>query len=311
MTKIGLLMNGQGSEEVGMGNDLYQNYPQYRVVIDQASAYAQLDLPAIMNDATLLGQTRYAQPALVAMNVGINALLMAADIAVAGAIGLSLGEYAALITSGQLSLADGMPLVVERGALMQAAIGDQAHAMAAILKPDIAQVKAACATLQAQGQQVAIANYNSPQQIVVGGTEAGVAALLTALPEMRALRLPVKGAFHTVLFEQAALDFQLALDSVNFEVGDYPVISNTTEKPFTPDSIRTTLVEQMAHPTHFEAGLRQLADNGVTTFIEVGPGKTLSKFARQTVPDLARFNISNAAQFEAVIASLKGESVND
>lgn len=311
MTKIGLLMSGQGSEKVGMGNDLYQTYSQYRAVIDQASAYAKLNLPAIMNDATLLGQTRYAQPALVAMSVGINALLADADIAVAGAIGLSLGEYAALITSGQLSLAEGMPLVVQRGALMQAAIGDQAHAMAAILKPDIAQVEAACATLQAQGQQVSIANYNSPQQIVVGGTEAGVTALLTALPEMRALRLPVKGAFHTPLFEQAALNFQTALAAVDFQVGDYPVISNTTEKPFAPDSIRTTLVAQMAQPTHFETGLRQLADSGVTTLIEVGPGNALSKFARQTVPDLARFNISNADQFETVVASLKGESIND
>ncbi|WGI20050.1 ACP S-malonyltransferase [Latilactobacillus sakei] len=309
MVKIGLLMSGQGSEAVGMGNDLYQDYPIYHDTIDQASQLTQLDLQKIMNDADLLGQTRYAQPAIVAMSVGISRMLTDAGVSTAGALGLSLGEYSALIASGMLDLTTGLPLVAKRGALMQATVEAHPGAMIAILKPDINQIQAACETIQKTGETVAIANYNSPKQIVVGGTQSGIQALTTLFETLevapKVIPLPVKGAFHTALFEETAYQFEQALAQITFKEGVYPVISNTTEQPFEVTSLQATLTAQMYQPTHFATGLTQLAKQEVTTVIEVGPGNALSKFARQTVPQLDRFNISSSAQFETVVAALK------
>jgi [acyl-carrier-protein] S-malonyltransferase len=309
MQKIGLLFSGQGSEVAGMGLDLYQNQPTYRAVIDQASQVTGLDLPAIMQTPELLAQTQYAQPAIVAMSVGIAQLLAENNVPITAAAGLSLGEYSALIANQTFSMAEGLPLVATRGRLMQQAIEHQAGQMVALIEPNIAQVQQICTTVQAQGEWVAIANVNSPKQIVVGGTPNGIqqftAELNRLAPTTKCLSLKVSGAFHTQLFAETAQAFKPFIEQTSQNQGLYPVISNTTQQPFELATLTETLVQQMAHATHFSANLQFLAQQGIDVLIEVGPGKTLSKFARQTIPTVERFNIGNQKQLTSVLAALK------
>lgn len=309
MKKIGLLFSGQGSEMAGMGLDLYQAEPEFRAVIDQASQASQLDLYQIMQSPAQLAQTQYAQPAIVAMSVGIAQLLATQQIPVVAAAGLSLGEYAALIANHTFTLRAGTALVATRGRLMQQAIDQQAGQMAAILNASPKQVSASCQALQAQGHFVAIANYNSSKQMVVGGTPAGIATLQAQqsqlLPDSKIVPLKVAGAFHTALLGTAAQKFEPYVAKIKPAVGDYPVFSNTTKQPFEREYLTQTLVLQMAHATHFGDNLLQLKRQGVEQLIEVGPGKTLSQFARQTVPSIERFNISNHQQLITVLKKLK------
>lgn len=308
---IALLFSGQGAQRPGMGIDLMGD-PLFNRTVAEASAATGLDLAKIMQgDHGELDQTRYVQPALVTVSLGLYRMLQRdLDLAVSGMVGLSLGEYGALIASGALDFASGMQLLAFRGQAMQAVADQTPSAMAALLKPDVAAVEAICDQIIAAGDLVAVANYNTAKQVVIGGTEAGVARAVEEIQAQkaakRAIPLQVSGAFHTALFAPVQAQLAKRLAAVPVHEPRVPVVSNTTTAPFEAATLRDTLAQQVAHPTHFGAGLARLAAEApVTRTLELGPGKTLISFAAATLPGVAASHISNQQEYEAFLAEVQ------
>lgn len=308
--KTALLFSGQGAQQKGMGIDLMAD-PLFASTIQAASTATGLDLVKIMQDkADELAQTKNVQPALVAVSLGLYRMLKRdTDLAVAGMIGLSLGEYAALLASGGLAFTSGLALLAARGRYMQAVADTTPSAMAALLKPDVKAVVALCEEISATGELVAIANYNTHKQVVIGGTTAGVAQAVTAIKAAhaasRVIPLAVSGAFHTALFAPAGRQLAPKLAATPVTDPTVPVISNTTGQPFKAATMRDVLARQLAVPTHFGTGLQSLvAQTGAQATLELGPGKTLTSFAKAEVPQLAHYHISNLTEYEAFVTEV-------
>ena len=276
------LFNGQGAEVPEMGLDFYHNSLIFKRIIDRADAVLAFDLPAyLFGAAPLLDHPDWLQPAVVAYSVALyQAVAARADYLV----GLSLGEYSALIASGMLDLESGLRLVQARGQAMAAAAQASPGGMLAILKsvqlPDIPDIW--------------LANHNSPKQLVVGGTPAGLAALSAYLTaeKIRFVTLPVAGAFHTPLMAAAETELAQALATTDFSRGKVSVLSTTALVPFTIDNVRATLQAQVKSPTQFMQTVLKLRDLGATDFIELGPKPVLSRLVKQIDKQLATTTIS-------------------
>lgn len=313
--QLGYLFGGQGAQTVGMGDELYATEPAYRQVIDAASAALGYDVLAKMQDETALQTTKYTQPIVVVHSLGLLATTKEQVPAPSVALGLSLGEYTALIASGALTFEAGLQLVAWRGALMQVAVENAEGSMAAVMADDFAPVEAVLTQLQAQGEQVYPANYNSAQQLVIGGTPASLAlatSSLAALPTVsRVVPLNVAGAFHTPLIQAACEAFGEVLANVEFHDFAFPVYSNTTGQIFDLATIKQTLVAQLTHPTYFAQDLQALATAGVTDFVEFGADNTLTKFARKTVKAVERHSVFNTVSLAKARAVAWPEVVNE
>ena len=306
--KIGLLFSGQGAQQVGMGADLYAAEPAFKATIDEASAVLGYDLADLMaNDADKVGQTQFAQPAILAMSIGILRAL--GDVPVAAGLGLSLGEYSALTAAGVLSFDQAVALIKDRGAYMQAAGDANPGKMVAVMTDDQALVEKVLGELQAAGKQVYAANYNTFQQLVIGGIEADVDEAIVALEAAgvsRMVPLAVSGAFHTPLLAVAGEQFAARIADETFAKPAFPVYSNTTGAEFVVDELPTILPKQLVSPTYFAQALQKMLDAGVDTLIEVGPSDTLSKFARKIadkgVKRLAVTDVASLATARALLA---------
>lgn len=309
--KFGILFSGQGAQRPGMGIDLMAD-PLFASTIQEASEAVGMDLlPIMKNENGALEQTKNVQPALVAVSYGLYKMLMRdLNLQVGGMIGLSLGEYAALLASQGLEFKNGMALLADRARYMQAVADETPSAMAALLKPDVEAVEAICDQVTVDGNLVSIANYNTPKQVVIGGTVAGVKAASDQVKATkvarRAIELPVSGAFHTALFNPARDQMVERLKAVPVQDPQVPVISNTTEEPFAASSMKTILAKQLAVPTHFGAGLKKLTTlTNLDATLELGPGKTLTRFAQVIVPDLKHYHISNLAEYQAFVTEVE------
>lgn len=274
--KTAVVFSGQGSEYAGMGRTLYLNSLTFKQNIDAANAVLAFDLPAYLFGQTpLRAQPDALQPALVAYGV---ALYQTAKLAPAILAGLSLGEYTALIVGGQISMAQGLALVAKRGAAMSKACAQNPGGMLALRVKTPAQL-----ALIAELDDVWIANQNSPKQVVLGGTLAGLANAQQKLADQRikTVPLPVAGAFHTPLMQPAQPPLQAALAFAQWRVGQVPVISTTTQRVLTPETVVANLTAQVATATAFGQTVAMLAAQGVNDFIEIGPKPVLAKLIRQ------------------------------
>lgn len=309
--KIGLLFSGQGAQKTGMGQTLYTQNSVYRSVIDQASETLELDLPHLYFDAdaeSTLNETQYTQPAIVAMSLAIFETIKAQLPEIAGGIGLSLGEYSALAASGYLSVDAALRLVKTRGALMQRASDLKPSKMVAVMNTPVSLIEEACAAGSSEGT-VAIANINTPKQVVIGGDVTAVdaaMAFLTAHDVSRTVTLNVSGAFHTPLMKPAQAKLNQALATVNWQSGQFPVISTTTGQAFKPETLTTTLTDQLISPTRFVTAIEALGQQ-VDAVIELGPGKTLMSFARKTVKGIDYYHIEDIDTLTETISKLRGE----
>ncbi|MFC6169045.1 ACP S-malonyltransferase [Loigolactobacillus jiayinensis] len=306
--QVAYLFSGQGAERAGMGAEFYQHNLQFKQAFDQASQILELDLPQLCFTAdSRLQTTEYAQPALVALNWALYQASQAQLPPANALLGLSLGEYGALLAGGQLTLNDGLMLVKARGHLMAQACQQQAGEMVVVLKASAAQIEAACVAGQQQGA-VMVANYNSPQQVVLGGTTAGIAAAVAYLRAQgvkRILPLPVSGAFHTPLMQSAATAFTPYLAQCCFSAGELPVWSNTTCTPFTAATLATTLAQQMVQPTHFAACIKALVQQGVDTFVEFGPAPVLARLVKQTAPHAQVYQVADPESLTNTVIELE------
>lgn len=302
--KLGILFSGQGAQQAGMGSDLYQALPEYKATVDQASDILGYDLQAVANDENKIKQTAYAQPAILTMSQAIvNALGTALPKPVAG-LGLSLGEYSALSASGALAFDQAVAIIKDRGIYMQSVGDANPGKMVAVMGDNQKLVEDVLSDLQSEGKRVYPANYNTFAQLVIGGVAADVdiaVDALTAAGIKRMVELPVSGAFHTPLLKDAALQLTTRLAGETFNDLTYPVYSNTTGELFTPETLFDTLTKQIISPTYFAQAMQKMLDDGVDTFLEIGPSETLVKFAKKIAPkEVKRYAITDIDSFNTV-----------
>ncbi|KRL11117.1 ACP S-malonyltransferase [Schleiferilactobacillus perolens] len=283
------LFSGQGQQFAGMGADLLAQEPRYQAVVQAASEALHLQLadPAVWDDPV------NAPVAIVTLSLGVYQVLCQDLPLPQAGIGLSLGEYSALAASGMLSLADVFPLVQDRAAYMNEAGAKHPGVMAAVLRASATMVEEACAAATAAGTPVFPANFNTPAQTVIGGSAAGVTAVTQALKAQgvkRIVPLKMTVASHTPLMAEASMKLGQRLAHSHIQSAQFPVWSNTTQQPFTADTVTQTLTDQLVHPTHFGTCLKNAQP---TTVIEVGPGTALTKFAAKTIPGMTAWHVDS------------------
>ncbi len=310
--KLAFLYAGQGSQTVGMGKDLYERYPAFAQVLDNAPVDWDLKALCFEGPAERLSDTRYTQPAMVAFAIGVTKLLYAEGIRPAYAAGLSLGEYSALYAAGALEEREALEIIAFRGAAMAGAVQGRQCAMSAVLQLDRETLQEVCRAASDAGV-VEIANYNCPGQLVIGGDCAAVekaAALALERGARRCVPLAVSGPFHTSLMEPAARALEERFRTVRFHTPQFPVVSNVTACPAqSAEEIPQLLVRQVKHSVLFEDSVRWLIAQGVDTMVEIGPGKTLCGFVRRIDKTVKTYAIEDAASLEKTVAALKGVSV--
>ncbi|MCM2988100.1 ACP S-malonyltransferase [Bacillus safensis] len=314
MTKIAFLFPGQGSQKIGMGKDLFDQEAVSKAVFEEADNTLGFDLSSMIfeGDAEELTLTYNAQPALLTTSIAILKKFEESGIKADYAAGHSLGEYTALVAAGALSFKDAVYAVRKRGELMNEAVPAGEGAMAAILGLDKAALVEVTKEVTESGHLVELANLNCPGQIVISGTAKGVELASEKAKEKgakRAIALEVSGPFHSALMKPAAEKFTDVLSKLDIKDAKTPIISNVTADIVTSrDDIETKLIEQLYSPVRFEESVERLIDLGVTTFIEIGPGKVLSGLVKKVNRRLTTISVSDQETIEAAIQTLKGDS---
>lgn len=307
---LAILCPGQGAQKVGMGVDVAARWPSARRVFDEASEVLGLDLLGICRDGpeSELVRTDLQQPAILAVGAAIHAALAESgrlpEDSLRAAFGLSLGEFTALHVAGALSLGDALMLVRERGLGMQEASEANPSGLTA-LRCETEDAEAICRAAREQtGGVLSVANINAPGQIVISGDLASLDAAEAIAKERgirRATRLPVAGAFHSVLMEPGAKRLAQALGKVEVRTPTVPIISNVTAQPTTdPDEIRANLVAQVTSPVRFVDCVQAARALGVGATLEVGPGRVLSSLVRRIVPEIATYGADGAESIDAL-----------
>lgn len=275
------LFPGQGSQQVGMGRELYEADAVVRSLFAEASERSGLDIASLCFEgpAAILQLTEHAQPCLLTVSVAYGQALAARGQAPDCVAGHSLGEYSALVQAGVLAFGDAVHAVRRRGQLM-ASVGQ--GAMAAVLGLDDSLVEQACA----DAGEVVPANYNAPRQVVISGTAEAVArasAAARALGATRVVPLNVSGPFHSSLMRPAATELAGVLGGLHFSDARLPVVCNVDGAVHRDaDEFPSLLVRQVAEPVRWSAVMRCVLDTGVARCVEVGPGRVLSGLMRQT-----------------------------
>jgi [acyl-carrier-protein] S-malonyltransferase len=307
MSKTALLFAGQGAQVVGMGKDLAGSSPAAKGWFERANAVLGYDLAAICfgGPDTELTKTEHAQPGIFLVSwVAIELLKeRVPSLSFEATAGLSLGEFTALTAAGALSFEDGLKVVRQRGRFMQEACAATQGGMAAIIGLGEAATREVCAETG-----VVLANLNCPGQLVISGPTdkmAPACALAKAKGAMRAMPLPVAGAYHSPLMASAQPKLEAELARARLTAPIVPVIANVTAQPHGgPDAIRARLVEQVTSSVRWEESMRYLIAHGFTRFIELGPGRALSGFLRRIDKTAQVFNVEDLATLEATAKSL-------
>lgn len=306
--KIGFLFPGQGAQSVRMGKDLYDEYEEYRNVYKKVKEITGVDVEDVTFNSSedVLSQTKNTQICILTMSLAILELLKKENIEEIASCGLSLGEYSALINSGAISFEDGVKIVKTRGELMQNLCPEGTWSMAAILGLDEETVTKVCEEITSGF--VAPANFNCPGQIVISGEKVGVDEAiekLKAIGAKRALELKTSGPFHTKMLEKASIDLRKELEKVQINSFETKVIKNIDGKEYSEnDDVKDILSKHIINPVKFEQSLRTMIDMGIDTFVEIGPGKTLSGFVKKINKELNVFNINDIESYKNTISKL-------
>lgn len=306
MSKLAFLFPGQGAQYVGMGKDFYEEYETAKVIFKKASEVTGLNVEQIcFEENEQINETKYTQIAMVTTEIAIAKCLEEQGLKADMYAGLSLGEYAAVVESGAMQVEDAFSLIQKRGLWMQEAY-PVGGAMSAILALDAPKIEQICEETEGE---VSIANYNCPGQIVITGEEKAVEAAAAKMKEAGALKcipLKVSGPFHSVFMKSVGEKLEEELAKITLSDIKIPYISNVTaESVVEVNQIAPLLGQQVWSSVRFEQSVRFMIEQGVDTFVEVGPGKTLISFVKKISKDVKMYKVGTVEEFKKVVEELK------
>ncbi|MBD5156967.1 MAG: ACP S-malonyltransferase [Butyrivibrio sp.] len=305
MAKTAFIFPGQGAQYVGMAKDFYDGIDECRAVIDEADALMDFDLKKIMFDENdLINKTEYTQAAMLAAEICILKAVELKGIKADITAGLSLGEYAALVACGSLSFGDAMKLVRKRGIYMENEVPAGQGTMAAVIGLDAPTVERLCAEIEEKtGKPVSAANYNCPGQIVISGAKEAVGEAVAPLKEAGAKlvsMLNVSGPFHSPMLKGAGDKLAKELEGAEFAKPAIPYINNVAAETVTDsEHIKETLERQVYSPVRWQQTMEKMLADGVDTFYEIGPGKTLAGFMKRIDRSMKVITVNTVEDLEA------------
>lgn len=305
MSKTAFMFPGQGSQCVGMGADFYEACPKARAVYDMASELIGIDMKKLcFEENEHLDQTEFTQIALLTTGMAMEQSIRACGLTPDVTAGLSRGEYNAIVSAGGMEMADAMKVVRRRGILMEEAVPAGEGAMAAVLGMEDAKIEEILSGISG----AYIANYNCPGQIVITGYEAAVAEASEKLKEAgakRVLPLNVSGPFHSPMMEAASQGLTEALEGVGFMELKIPYVTNVTGQYVRDTALtRGLLIQQVASGVRWQQSIEAMIADGVDTFVEIGPGRTLTGFLRKINRDVKGYNIRTYEEMHQVCETL-------
>ena len=307
--KLAFMYAGQGSQTVGMGKDFYEAYPEFREVMDNTNVGFDVKDCCFNGPVEMLSTTKYTQPCMVAFAVGVTKILKNKGIVPEMAAGLSLGEYSALHAAGVFDDQQVISLVAYRGQAMSEAVVDRECKMAAVLNLEREVVQKCCAQAQDEFKDqplnvVEPTNYNCPGQIVISGDKEPVDRAIE-LFSRRCLPLNVSGPFHNSLMKPAGDQLKARFAEEAFGDMQFPVVFNTIGRAKTEEETIPALLEkQVQSSIYIEDSIRYMAEQGIDTIVEIGPGSALSKFVKKTCPDITCYSIEKVEDIDALLEKL-------
>lgn len=305
MSKIAFMFPGQGAQKAGMGKDFYEQSETARKVIDKATELLDIDMKALcFEENDKLDQTEYTQAALVTVCLAMEHVLRERGLKADVTAGLSLGEYCAIASAGGMSTEDAITTVRKRGILMQNAVPGGKGTMAAVLGMKGEDIEKVVDSIDG----VTIANYNCPGQIVITGWKESVEKAseeLKAAGAKRVMLLNVSGPFHSPMLEEAGRELGQVLAGVQLSKLEIPYVTNVTAEYVTDISeTKALLATQVASSVRWQQSVENMIADGVDTFVEIGPGRTLAGFMRKISRDVKVYNVGTWEDVDKVVSEL-------
>jgi [acyl-carrier-protein] S-malonyltransferase len=307
--KVAFVFPGQGSQYVGMGKDIYENFAEARDIFSEASKEIGYDVAKLCfeDPAKELNKTFRTQPAILTVSIAINMVLLSKGVKPSVVAGHSLGEYSALVCAEVLSFRDAVKISEKRGQFMQKAVPEGKGLMAAILGLERNKIDEICLSLQSG--YASPANYNSPGQIVIAGEREAVEEAMRLAREngaKRAIPLSVSVPSHCTLMADASQRLAGLLDGIEFKSPQISLVNNADAMFLSDrDSIKNSLIRQLSNPLLWEDSIRAIVDSGIDTLVEVGPGKVLSGLIKRIEPSVKVLNVEDMKSLENTLASIK------
>ncbi len=298
--KVCFIFSGQGAQYNGMGKELYDNFSICKQVFEDANNALGFNITDIcFNEDERLNQTEYTQPSILTTSYAIYKLMEEKGIKADYMAGLSLGEYSALCASGSINFKECVTLVKKRGKYMTEAVPIGVGAMSAVMNADADIINEALKEASTDTELAMIANYNAPGQIVIAGHTPAIERAEIILKEKgikKVIRLNVSGPFHTSLLKPASDKLAMELENITINTPNVDVFTNLTGEKV--ENIKDTLIKQVMSPVKWEQTIKNLINLGADTFIELGPGKTLSSFIKKVSKEVNVYNVEDLSSLE-------------
>jgi len=306
--KTAFLFPGQGAQTVRMGKEIYEKYEEAKKIYEEAERISGIKVKQICFEGPEeeLMKTENTQIAILTTSLAMLKVLETKGIQAEIAVGLSLGEYAALIYGGYISFEDGIKLIQKRGYYMGNYLPKEEYAMAAVIGLESAKIEAICEKIQKQGEFVVPANYNSKVQTAISGTKEGIEKATERLKEegaKKVINLKTSGPFHTEKLKEASELYSKELEKVNFQKGNgIKIIKNIDGEIYTSkDNLKDILAKHIISPVRFDKAIENMKKEGIQKVIEIGPGKVLTGFVKKDYPELETYNVNSLESLENLL----------